>query len=165
MGRQVSSVALVIVMLAAAACGSTSSTTSTNPAGSGTGSPPAASTASPEIYDQCNHQIGKWMTALKALNSRLDIGLTESDYTRELGNISVIYHEIDFNSLSPQCLVPGVNAEKAFNDYIDASNAWSKCFASLTCTNAKVRPKLQSFWAAATRQLDKANTELQKLQG
>ena len=162
MGRPVSSVALVIVMLAAAACGSTSSATSTNPAGSGTGSPPAASTASPEIHDQCNHQIGKWMRALKALNSRLDIGLTDS---RELGDISVIYHEIDFNSLSPQCLVPGVKAEKAFNDYIDASNAWSKCFASLTCTNAKVRPKLQSFWAAAARQLDKANTDLQKLQG
>jgi hypothetical protein len=164
MGRPVPSFALVIVMLAAAAaCGSTSSTTSTNPAGSGSGSPPAASAASLEIYNQCNHQIGKWMTALKALNSRLDIGLTESDYTKELGNISVVYHEIDFSSLSPQCLVPGVKAEKAFNDYIDASNAWSKCFASLTCTNAKVRPKLQSFWAAATRQLDKA--ELQKLQG
>jgi hypothetical protein len=164
MGRQVAIIALVIVILAAAACGSSTSTAISTGAGGGA-SQPSVATASPQIYDRCNQQLGRWMTALKSLNSRLDIGMVESDYTKELGNISVVYHEIDFKSLSAQCLVPGVTAEKAFNDYIDADNAWSKCISSMACTNAKVRPKLQAFWAAATIKIDKANAQLQRLRG
>jgi hypothetical protein len=164
--RRISILAIFVIAALATGCGSSSSSggsngagvcTSLNACGGGT------TATAPAKDPKCNGQIGKWITALQALNSRLNVGLTNAAYTTELGDVSVLYGQIPFKAMSAACLTPGTEAEKAMNLYITASNAWSACISSLTCSNAKVKPKLQRDWAKASSEITKAENELQAL--
>jgi hypothetical protein len=116
------------------------------------------------IFRACSRQLGPLLKGLRAMDSRLDVGLNESDYLDELGNVNVAYGQIDVDNESPKCVsAVGVPAEDALNDYIKAGNAWNKCISKLSCSNAKVRPTLQADWALATAKIDQAERGLKHL--
>lgn len=122
--------------------------------------PPAATqaTGSSTSTDSvsCVAQVGPFVNALEDLDSRLEVGLTFADYGTRVGDAQVVYDRIDFTAMDPNCLSNvGVPAENALNHYVKAFNAWNACVGKLSCTNAKIKPKLQAEWSAATDILDK----------
>jgi hypothetical protein len=146
-----------ILALASTACGSAA-------ASSGSSTPSSASTQSAADYQMCADNLGAWITKLQALDSRLSVGMTESEYLTTVGGVKVEYDRVDFKALPVPCLSKvGVPAEKALNAYIKAANAWNSCVTNYSCSMARVKPKLQASWATATVKLAAAKTGLDSL--
>jgi len=110
----------------------------------------------------CKAQLGELLAALQEIDSRLDIGMTIADYGQRLGDAKVAYDRIDFGSLEPGCVSSvGVPLENAFNEYIDAYQAWDSCIDRVTCRLSSVEPELQDHWAAASDYIDEAAAALE----
>lgn len=117
------------------------------------------------IATSCRQDLGGIIRALQNTDSRLTVGMTFDDYSNQVGQISVAYDRIPFGQLHPRCVAgPGVKAEKAFNSYTEAYNAWNDCIGDLYCDMDSIDSSLQDSWAKATRQLNKARSSLVDLE-
>ncbi len=115
-------------------------------------------------YKACQSQVGAFLSTLHDLDSRLDVGLTETQYISRLGDIQVAYDAIDVKGESDGCLVSvGVPAEKAFNTYTKAGRYWRRCIFGVDCPNSTMRAQLQVYWAKASNQLSNATRGLSAL--
>jgi hypothetical protein len=149
-------------MSAAAGCGGGSGATGgAAPATTATTAP----TTTEEIGDPaCADQIGDFVEKLQALDSRLDIGLNFESYSTNVSDAKVVYDQIPFDEMSPECVKQvGVPAENAFNAYVKAYNVWNNCFDDINCDNDSIKSKLQAQWAKATLLIDRADGNLQDL--
>lgn len=95
------------------------------------------------------------VSALKNLNSRLDVGLNYNEYTNKVGDVKVAYDNADFANMKGVRALPclkdvAVPAEKAFNQHAKAASAWSNCFDDVNCSNDDVKPTLQRHWLKAS---------------
>ena len=110
----------------------------------------------------CALAVDPFLASLQELDSRLSVGLNYDEYTNQVGNVQVVYDQLDVGGLTalPGCLNVAVAGEKAFNQYIKASNAWGTCFDDLYCSNDDVQPKLQRLWAKATSLVQRAQAKL-----
>lgn len=118
----------------------------------------------------CKRHAQPLMSALQTLDSRLDIGLTQSEYTDKVGDIQVVYDRVapwfkhlPTNEASLDCLKTVAQAENALNEYVRAQRAWERCFDNLDCSNKQVRPTLQRHWSRASADLENASTRLDQL--
>jgi hypothetical protein len=113
---------------------------------------------------KCQRQIGSLQRELKAVNSRLDVGMTQSDYNTALGDVSIAYDDLSVGQLDPDCLGVAVQLEGAFNRYIKANNEWSDCIDDLYCDlDADALPGLRDHWSAANRLIEKAERRLDRM--
>lgn len=109
------------------------------------------------------HQLRGFVGAMAALRDRLARGLSYDDYLREVQSVRSLYSEIDADKLTVGCLlVSGGPAERAFNLYIDAANAWGDCLSTVSCTTRSIEPRLQRKWALAAHQLTVARRGLRR---
>ncbi|HKT83242.1 MAG TPA: hypothetical protein VJQ84_05330 [Solirubrobacterales bacterium] len=98
----------------------------------------------------CRHALGPFLTSLAALRDDLARGLSYDDYLARIRDTRAIYAEIRPDRIPAGCLVVnGGPAERAFNLYIDAANAWGDCLAEVSCNTRSVEPELQRKWALA----------------
>lgn len=110
-----------------------------------------------KTWQTCQRDLGPFARKLRTLNSRLDVGLTQSEYNLALGNAHATYdstitpklHEIQS---SPTCLQNGADLEDAFNAYIAANTYWSHCIQNEWCTVDEAT--LQKHWTVASGKLD-----------
>lgn len=119
----------------------------------------------------CRKQIGGFLDALRALDSKLDVGITFADYGNEVGNVKVEYDRMDSGSrLASDCLKAAASGEKAMTAYVRAHTEWNDClnaegswswdtdeFGFSNCTTDDVEASLQLDWLAATSAVTKAN--------
>lgn len=132
------------------AVGEPSSTT--GPARSQAAAPPSAA---------CRSQLHDFLAAMAILRDNLARGLSYDDYLAEVKHTRAAYARIHPRQLQAGCLLAsGGPAERAFNLYIDAANAWGDCLATVTCSTRSVEPALQRKWALAARQLATAQAGL-----
>jgi hypothetical protein len=109
-------------------------------------------------YSACSSQIGHFVSALDDLNSRLDVGLTFSDYSTHVGNVRVAYDNVTWSAVPRGgCLSAGVNGENALNDYAASYNTWNNCISDINCSTDTVKPQLQAKWALASTQIGLMN--------
>jgi len=95
--------------------------------------------------------------AMSSLRARLARGLSYDDYLRAVRRLRSVYDGIDARRLPIGCLLTGgTPAERAFNLYVDAANAWGDCLATASCETTAIEPKLQRLWALASAQLTRA---------
>ena len=154
--------------------------------GAGCGGPSAAQRAqarsqqldriAPELQDRlsrraadaktaCQNAIGDFLDGISGLDSRLDVGLNFSDYSREVSDAKVAHDRIDVTAISGNCLTAAVAAESALEHYITAYNTWNNCVSDAYCSNDSITPSLQSQWAKATRQDERAREALGRIAG
>jgi hypothetical protein len=129
------------------------------------GSPSAASTTSTlaptkvtdvpaEARRACRHELGPFVASLITLRDDLARGLSYDDYLARVRGTRAIYAKVRPKRVPAGCLVAsGGPAERAFNLYIDAANAWGDCLATATCNTRSIEPRLQRKWALAEHRL------------
>jgi hypothetical protein len=155
--------ALLGCLLAAAApalsgCGGSGAATaeSTAAAGprAGTGTKPSSPGPS---TGGCPAQVSGFVKSLDALRRRLAVGLSYEQYAAKVEALREDYDQLPIDRLAIDCVTAtGAPAERAFNKYIDAANAWGACLADASCTTASIEPVLQRGWRLASAWLSKA---------
>jgi hypothetical protein len=102
----------------------------------------------------CRHELGPFVAALAALRDDLARGLSYDDYLARVRGTREIYAKVRPKRIPAACLVmSGGPAEHAFNQYIEAANAWGDCLATVTCGTRSIEPQLQRKWALAEHRL------------
>lgn len=113
----------------------------------------------------CRQQVGGLLRALRSTESRLNVGMSFSDYGEQVGDISIGYDNMPIPRMDIDCVGgPGVAGERAFNSYRDAYNTWNSCIADYDCDTDSIDPELQRHWAKASRQTASARSSLVALE-
>jgi len=160
---RLSSAATVGILLGLAlnlgACGEDGTTAADRPAGTAkTTSTPPSRTATGR--DSCR-KLRPFVGSMASLRDDLARGLSYDDYLREVQRVRRVYAHIDADKLTAGCLLAGGGpAERALNLYIDATNTWGDCLATVSCSTRSVEPKLQRKWALAAHQVATAQRGL-----
>jgi hypothetical protein len=101
------------------------------------------------------------VASMAKLRDALARGLSYDGYLREVQGVRSFYARIEVDKLTAGCLlVSGGPAERALNLYIDATNTWGDCLATVSCKTRTIEPKLQRKWTLAARQLTVAQQGL-----
>jgi hypothetical protein len=153
---RLSSAATVGILLGVAlilgACGEDGTTAADKPASAtkATSAPPPHAATAP---GPCR-RLRPFLGSMVRLRDNLARGLSYDDYLREVRGVRSVYARIDADELTAGCLLAsGGPAERAFNLYIEATNTWGDCLATVSCDTRSIEPKLQRKWALAARQL------------
>jgi hypothetical protein len=162
---RLSSAATVGILLGLAlilsACGAGGTTAAEKPGriASTVSAPP---TRAVTVGDSC-HALRPFVGSMAKLRTDLARGLSYDDYLREVQRVRAIYARIDADKLTAGCLLAaGGPAERALNLYIDATNTWGDCLATVSCSTRTVEPKLQRKWALAAHQVTVAQQGLRR---
>lgn len=162
---RLSSAATVGILLGLAlmlsACGEDGTTAADKPAST------TKTTSAPPPHmaiarDSC-HRLRPFLGSMTKLRDDLARGLSYDDYLSEVQGVRSVYARIDADKLTASCLLAGGGpAERALNLYIDATNTWGDCLATVSCNTRSVEPKLQRKWALAAHQLAFAQRGLRR---
>lgn len=160
---RLSSAATVGILLGLAlmlsACGEDGTTAAGRTAGA-TKPAPAPPVHGATVRDSCR-QLRPFVGSMATLRDDLARGLSYDDYLREVQRVRAVYARIDADKLSAGCLLAGGGpAERALNLYIDATNTWGDCLATVSCNTRSIEPKLQRKWALAAHQVTTAQRGL-----
>ena len=105
----------------------------------------------------CPAPVGAFVRSLDALRRQLAIGLSYEQYAAKVKALRRTYDELPIDRLTIACLTAtGTPAERSFNKYVDAANAWGECLADASCTTATIEPILQRKWRVASGFLSEA---------
>ncbi len=108
-------------------------------------------------------RLRPFVGSMAKLRDDLARGLSYDEYLGEVQGVRSLYARIDAEKLSAGCLLAGGGpAERALNLYIDATNTWGDCLATVSCSTRTVEPKLQRKWALAARRLATAQRGLRR---
>jgi hypothetical protein len=153
---------LLGLALMLSACGEDGTTAANQPAKTTSStSTPRPSAAAP-TSGSCR-QLRPFVGSMAKLRDALARGLSYDDYLREVQGVRSIYARIDADRLSAGCLlITGGPAERTLNLYIDATNTWGDCLATVSCSTRSIEPKLQRKWALAARRLTIAQQGLRR---
>jgi hypothetical protein len=152
---------LLGLALMLSACGEDGTTAADKPAS--TIMPASAPPSHPATSRDSCSQLRPFVGSMASLRDDLARGLSYDDYLREVQGVRAVYARIDADELSAGCLLAaGGPAERALNLYIDATNTWGDCLATVSCNTRSVEPKLQRKWALAARQVTTAQRGLRR---
>ncbi|HEX4465492.1 MAG TPA: hypothetical protein VH042_12720 [Solirubrobacterales bacterium] len=162
---RLSSVATVGILLGLAlilsSCGEDGTTAADRPA-STTDTRPSPPSHAASARSSCR-QLRPFLGSMVKLRDDLARGLSYDEYLREVQRVRSVYARIDADKLSAGCLLAGGGpAERALNLYIDATNTWGDCLATVSCNTRSIEPKLQRKWALAAHQLASAQQGLRR---
>jgi hypothetical protein len=148
---------LLGAILILSACGEEQSATAERAASSTA----AATTAAPATQRPCRAQLRGFLGSLVSLRDDLVVGLDYRSYLGEVREVRFAYEGIRTGRLGLECLIAaGTTAERAFNLYIDAANAWGGCLTRASCETSSVEPELQRRWARASDLVSRAQRGL-----
>jgi hypothetical protein len=152
---------LLGLALILSACGE-DGTTAAEKAASTSRTAPTPSSQPVPGGDSCR-RLRPFVGSMTSLRDDLARGLSYDDYLREVQRVRSVYARIDADKLSAGCLLAsGGPAERALNLYIDATNTWGDCRATVSCNTRTVEPKLQRKWALAAHQVTTAQQGLRR---
>lgn len=162
---RLSSAATVGILLGLAlmlsACGEDGTTAADKPVS--TARTTSAESPSPVPTRSSCRRLRPLLGSMTKLRDDLARGLSYDDYLREVQQVRAAYARLDADRLTAGCLLAsGGPAERALNLYIDATNAWGDCLATVSCDTRSVEPKLQRKWARAAHQLAAAQQGLRR---
>lgn len=119
--------------------------------------------AEEQAYEECVSDLSPLMDALSEVDARLNVGLSQSEFSDLVGDASVAYSRIDADELSGECLSAGAKLETALNKYSRAASDWNDCIWDDWCTMDSIDPQLQRKWSDATDAIESAEGLLDEL--
>ncbi len=157
--------ALAALALALPGCGGDSSPA--GPAGADAAAAPAWSATSkrgedgPTPAQRCRSQLGGFLAAMDRLRERLVVGVSYRQYIGELQAVRSYYEKLPIEELRAGCLSgAAATAERSFNTYLEAANAWSDCVEVPGCQAISIEGELQRRWRRGAKLLSGAESEL-----
>jgi hypothetical protein len=162
---RLSSAATVGILLGLAlmlsACGE-DGTTAADKLASTAGTTAAPPSHAATVGSSCR-RLRPFVGSMAKLRDDLVRGLSYDDYLSEVQVVRSVYARIDADKLTAGCLLTaGGPAERALNLYIDATNSWGDCLATVSCSTRSVEPELQRKWALAAHQVTTAQRGLRR---
>src|ERR1700736_4880128 len=73
----------------------------------------------------CQSATASTFSALRDLNSRLDVGLNQGDYATQVGNVNVVLNQLPSRQLPSACQPVLAELSQAVDAYKSANDAWS----------------------------------------
>lgn len=120
--------------------------------------------AAAEEHQACTRQLRGLMNALQVVDSRLDVGLTQSELSDLVGKASVAYGRITPEELEGDCLSAGAKLESAFNKYNVTVSDWNECIFDYSCdVDSEVLPGMRRAWSQASRAIERAERLMSRL--
>jgi hypothetical protein len=123
----------------------------------------AATAAREKTYDTCVDQLDPLVSAMSTVDARLDVGLSQSEFSDLVGSASIAYSRIDVKKLKGNCLSAGAKLESGFNAYRRVATAWNDCIYDTYCDMDSIDPMMQDNWSAASQAIDRAKTLIHTL--
>jgi hypothetical protein len=116
-----------------------------------------ASVAAGTAGAPCPAPLGAFVRSLDSLRRQLTVGLSYDPYTTRVKALRAGYEKLPIRRFGLACLTAsGTPAERSFDKYVDAANAWGQCLAEASCETATIEPVLQHKWRLASRFLSAA---------
>jgi len=113
-----------------------------------------AKAAHARAVQKCRNQVGRFVGALRDIDSRLDVGMTQSDLSDATGDAATLANRIDESALAPNCASVFDLAKDALDAYAGTVSAWNDCIWDDDCdpdTDVDFSP-----WSDASHYLDEA---------
>jgi hypothetical protein len=98
-----------------------------------------------DAYAACALSLQPALDAIGALNSRLDVGLNQSEYANRVGDTKVVIDRLDRTKLTASCDKVASELAAAVDMYATASGEWNDCIQSDYCSD----PPVQRYWDKA----------------
>jgi flagellar basal body-associated protein FliL len=115
-------------------------------------------------YDDCVRQLRQLSNTLNIVDARLDVGLSQAEYSDLVGAASVAYNRIDAKQLEPgPCLSAGAKLESALISYTKIASKWNDCIYDYNCDIDSIDPDMQVKWASASDDIDRAETLIDRM--
>jgi hypothetical protein len=93
---------------------------------------------------------------MSTVDARLDVGLSQSEFSNLVGSASIAYSRIEVDKLEGNCLSAGAKLESGFNAYRRVVTTWNDCIYDTYCDMDSIDPMMQKNWAAASLAIDRA---------
>ena len=117
-----------------------------------------------EVYDSCLDQLAPLLDSLDIVDARLNVGISQDDFSDLVGDASVAYNRVDIDELGQgTCLSAGAKLETALNAYATSSSRWNDCIYDYGCDVDSIDPFLQAKWSTAGRNIARAENILDRL--
>lgn len=117
-----------------------------------------------EAAAQCRRQLGGMMRELQEIDSRLNVGLSQAEFSTAVGDAQIAYDRIIWDHVNGACLTDvALPLEGAINRYLRANTQWDDCIWDYDCDLDSIDPKLQLKWLAASRQINRAEQGLRRI--
>lgn len=117
--------------------------------------------------ETCKTQLRATLESLGALDSRLDIGVVERDYSDLVGDAKVELDRVDQAAIADDedCQAIFGHLYAAVGSYGEAATHWNDCITAFDCDtdSAKFDEKLQEYWSDAGYELGLAKSAYAKL--
>lgn len=103
--------------------------------------------------NDCRERTQPVMEAVQELNSRLDIGMNQDDYSSKVGDVKVAFDRVSSEEVSAECRKAISELGRAVEAYAEASAEWNDCITSSYCSE----PDLQPHWDRAASRVERAS--------
>ncbi|HEY3530400.1 MAG TPA: hypothetical protein VGK78_14735 [Nocardioides sp.] len=101
----------------------------------------------------CQKLLHDSFQALQTIDSRLDVGMVESDFTSAVGEAQAKYDEVDTSTVSKNHCGAYQSLGAVLKQYSRASSYWNSCIITDYCTPSEVT--LNKYWGRSSTLLDK----------
>lgn len=99
----------------------------------------------------CEHELEDSHDALTSIDSRLNVGMRESDYTAAVGEAQAAFDRVDEGVVAKNDCAAYDEIQSALEQYAKASTYWNDCIVEDYCTPSET--KLNGYWSKATTSL------------
>lgn len=103
----------------------------------------------------CRSQIGGFLGKLRDIDSRLEVGMNEADYSKAVQDASVAANRIVESDLSPECASVFDLASDTLTRYSAIASDWNDCIYDSDDCDADTDVDY-SGWSAATSEIKEA---------
>ncbi|WP_370246401.1 hypothetical protein [Nocardioides sp.] len=115
----------------------------------------AAEAAEATRLEVCEDELQESYDSLSELDSRLDVGVTQSDFGGFVGDAQVLFDQIDSDVVEANSCAAYEEMEAAIAIYIATNSAWNDCIFDDYC-DPDTDLSLGSDWVTASEHLDRA---------
>lgn len=115
-------------------------------------------------YAECRRDAQPVLAAMQSLGSHLDVGLVQSDYGSEVGDVQATYDRMTGKHPATPCQPVVAALGEAMEAYATASSEWNECIFSEEegeCPGGTV----QQLWSNADQAIASARQRLSSLSG
>jgi hypothetical protein len=106
---------------------------------------------------RCEKLLKDTYSALQEINSRLDVGMVEADYTSAVGEAEAKYDQIDASDAEHNKCGAYSSMRKALTQYSKASTYWNDCIVSDFCTPSDTT--LNRYWIRSSSILEQIKSD------
>jgi type II secretory pathway pseudopilin PulG len=105
----------------------------------------------------CEDLLSPTYKSLSEINSKLDVGMVERDYTEAVGEARAAYDQIDSAKVDKNSCAAYKDLGDALTQYSKASSYWNDCIVGDYCTPSTTT--LNGYWSKSSTNLESVRSE------